>query len=158
DAVAEVERRREVLDLAGGEQQRPLAVDGHPEQRQETGVLGEQPGRGAVDVADLVADAERRALEDRERHYSSRRTNRAPLDCRSALTTISSMFTCSGRVTANRMQSAMSDAVSGSIPLYTAFACSTSPRKRITENSVSTAPASTVEMRIGRPRKSSRSA
>ena len=42
---------------------------------------------------------------------------RPPLDWASALTTISSMLTCSGRVSAKSTQSAMSSAVSGSTPL-----------------------------------------
>ena len=50
-----------------------------------------------------------------ETHYSAR-TMRAPLDCASALTTISSMFTCGGRVKANRTQSATSSGVTGSMP------------------------------------------
>ena len=44
------------------------------------------------------------------------RTMRAPLDCASAFTTISSMFTCAGRVTANMTQSATSSGVTGSRP------------------------------------------
>ncbi len=44
------------------------------------------------------------------------RRMRPPLDWASALTTISSTFTCSGRVSAKRMQSAMSSGVSGSTP------------------------------------------
>ena len=75
-----------------------------------------------------------------------------------ALTTISSTFTCHGRVSAKRMQSATSSATSGSTPLYTESACSTSPLKRTIENSVRAIPGSTVVMRIGRPSRSSRSA
>ena len=46
----------------------------------------------------------------------SRRTIRPPLDCAIALMTISSTFTCSGRVSAKRTQSATSSAVIGSSP------------------------------------------
>ncbi len=61
------------------------------------------------DVAAVVADAERRSLEDREHlASSSRRTIRPPLDWARALITISSTLTCSGRVTAKRTQSATS--------------------------------------------------
>ena len=43
-------------------------------------------------------------------------TDRLPLDCAIALTTISSMFTCGGRVRAKRTQSATSSGVTGSRP------------------------------------------
>ena len=56
------------------------------------------------------------------------RTTLAPPDCASALTTISSTLTCSGRVSANMTQSATSSGVTGSTPSYTAFAASASPR------------------------------
>ncbi len=56
------------------------------------------------------------------------RTTLAPLDCASALTTISSTLTCNGRVRANMTQSATSSGVTGSTPSYTAFAASASPR------------------------------
>ena len=111
--VAQVERRGEVLDHAGREQQRLRAVDRQAQQREEAGVLGEQPLGLAVDVAQLVADAERRALEDRECHQASRAI-RTGLDCASAFTTSSSMFTCGGRVRTKRTHSAMSSGVSGS--------------------------------------------
>ena len=55
-------------------------------------------------------------------HQASLRTIRPPLDCARALITISSIFTCSGRVIAKRTQSATSSAVSGSTPSYGAFA------------------------------------
>ena len=116
ERVAEIERGRVVLDRPGGEQQRLLAVHRQPEERKEARVLREEAARLLADVASLVADAERRALEDRQRHYWSRRM-RPPLDWASALTTISSTFTCSGRVSAKRTQSATSSAVSGSTPL-----------------------------------------
>ena len=67
--VAKVERRRGVLDLAGGEQERRLAVHGQPEEREVPGVLGEEAAGLLGDVAALVADAEGRSLEDRERHH-----------------------------------------------------------------------------------------
>ena len=44
------------------------------------------------------------------------RTTRAPLDWASALITISSRFTCSGRVSAKSTQSATSSGVTGSRP------------------------------------------
>ena len=66
--VAEVERRGEVLDDSGREQQRLRAVHGQAEQREEARVVGEEALRLAVDVAALVADAERRAFEDRVGH------------------------------------------------------------------------------------------
>ena len=53
--------------------------------------------------------------DDAQHHYVSRKT-RAPEDWFRAFTTISSMFTCQGRVRAHITQSAMSSAVSGSIP------------------------------------------
>ena len=70
--VAQVERGREVLDLVGREQQRRLAVDRQLEDGQEADVLGEEPARRPAEVAAVVADAERRALEDGQRHrYAS---------------------------------------------------------------------------------------
>ena len=117
--VPQVERRREVVDLARREQQRRHTVDGQPEAGEEARVAGEQPAGPLVDVPALVADAERRALENGQGHarrgYWSRRM-RPPLDWASALTTISSTFTCSGRVSAKRTQSAMSSDMSGSTP------------------------------------------
>ena len=68
ERVAQVERRREVLDLAVGEEQRLLAVERQAQKREEARVVGEEALRLAVDVAALVADAEGRALEDRDRH------------------------------------------------------------------------------------------
>src|SRR6185503_16722949 len=160
ERVAEEERGREVLDLARREEQRRLAVHGQPQEREKPRVVGEEPGRAAADVPPLVADAERRALENRERHGAggSLLTIRAPEDCASAFTTISSTFTCRGRVSAKRMQSATWSGVIGSTPAYTAFAASSSPRKRTREKSVSTRPGSTVVRRIGRPSRSSRRA
>ncbi len=67
--VAEVERGGEVVHLVRGQQQRALAVDRELQAGQEAGVLGEKPARRpGADVSDVVADAERRALEDRDRH------------------------------------------------------------------------------------------
>ena len=66
--VAQVERGRVVLDLALREQQRPVAVHGQDPVREEASVAREEAHGGAVDVAVLVRDAERRALEDRDRH------------------------------------------------------------------------------------------
>ena len=71
DGVTEVEGCGEVLDLARREQQRPGAVDAKLEPREETGVLGEEAAGAAVEIADLVADAEGRALEDRHPHARS---------------------------------------------------------------------------------------
>src|SRR5207253_9567769 len=117
ERVAQEERGREVLDLAGREQQRPRAVDRQLQVREEARVLGEEPVRlRAADVAELVADAEGRALEDRELAHASRWT-RAPEACCVALTTTSSTFTCQGRVSANMTQSAMSSATIGCTPL-----------------------------------------
>ena len=61
------------------------------------------------------ASGSRRRTGCEDASYSAR-TMRAPLDCASALTTISSMFTCGGRVSANRTQSATSSGVTGSRP------------------------------------------
>ena len=46
----------------------PGAVDEQDEARQETRVMGEEPGGREVDVAALVGDAERRPGENRLRH------------------------------------------------------------------------------------------
>ena len=118
ERVAHEERGGEVLDLVRREQQRALAVDGEPEAREEPRVLGEEALALVVEVTDLVADAERRAFEDSQLsgHQVSLRTMRPPEDCARALTTISSTLTCGGRVTANRMQSAMSSAFGASTP------------------------------------------
>ena len=106
------------------------------------GHLAEHPAEleaavAAVVVADgqqrdgLVARLAQRAVEpehDRQdprhdhdaprcgRRHCSRKT-RAPDDWFRALTTISSMLTCHGRVSAHMTQSAMSSATSGSTPL-----------------------------------------
>jgi hypothetical protein len=81
--VAHEERGGEVLDFVRCEQQRPLAVDRQLQAGEEPRVVCEQALDVAVQVADLVADAERRALEDPEllRHRagsSHRSTGRAP--------------------------------------------------------------------------------
>ena len=111
ERVAEEERGRVVLDLPRREQERPLSVDAQLEPREEARVLGEEAARRAVEVADLVAEAERRAFQNRQ-HVAHSRWILAPLDCASALITISSRFTWSGRVSANITHSAMSSAVS----------------------------------------------
>src|SRR4051794_8064912 len=117
ERIAQKERRGEVFDLAGGKQQRRRAVDRQPQLRQEARVVGEEPVRLlAADVAAIVTDAERRALEDRQLRHSVRKT-RPPDACAVALTTISSTFTCSGRVSAHITQSAMSSATIGCTPL-----------------------------------------
>ena len=113
ERVAQEEGGREVLDLARREQQRRGAVDGQAEPREEARVVGEQAVRLAGDVAALVADAEGRAFEDRQRHQASRRI-RAGLDCARALTTSSSTFTCGGRVSAKSTHSATSSGVMAS--------------------------------------------
>ena len=66
ERVPQEERGREVLDLAGGEQQRPRVVQSQPQRRKEARVLAVETVRASVDVADVVADAEGRALEDRQ--------------------------------------------------------------------------------------------
>src|SRR5205085_8410817 len=78
ERVAHVERGREVLDLSGREQERPLAVDREREAREEARVFGEEPARLAVEVADLVGEAEGRALEDGHGHRELLRTQDAP--------------------------------------------------------------------------------
>ena len=65
-SVAKVESRLEVLDPAGGEEQRARLADAQDEPREEPRVVGEEPARRGADVAALVADAEGGALEDRE--------------------------------------------------------------------------------------------
>ncbi len=75
--VPEEERRREVLDAAGREKERPLPVDDELEARQVTRVLREQAPGAVADVAPLVADAERRAFEDRQ-HEGDRAPSRGP--------------------------------------------------------------------------------
>ena len=109
-AVPEVERRPEVLDAARGEQERSRAADSEDESREEAGVVREEPARLGGDVPAVVADAEGRSFEDRE-HYEALRTIRPPLDWARALITISSMFTCSGRVM--REEDAVRDVVRG---------------------------------------------
>ena len=66
--VAQEEGRRVVLDLVGREQQRLPAVDRQPEDGEVPGVVGEEAARLVPEVAPLVADAERRPLEDGQRH------------------------------------------------------------------------------------------
>src|SRR5437588_12330450 len=116
--VSHEERGGEVLDLVGGEQQRTLAVDRQPKAREEPSGLGEETLTFCVEVAELVADAEGGALEYSQlaRHQLSARSIRPPEDCARALTTSSSTLTCGGRVTANRMHSAMSSGFIASTP------------------------------------------
>ena len=119
ERVAGVEGGREVLDPARREQERTCAVDRERERREKARVVRVEPTQPAADVAELVTDAEGRALEDGQRHAAatrSLRTTRAPLDWASALITISSRFTCSGRVRAKRTHSATSSGVTGSSP------------------------------------------
>jgi hypothetical protein len=72
--VAKVERRREVVHAGRREPQRLRAVHRQDPAREEAGVVREEPGRRRLEVADVVRDAERRALEDRERRHYYRRT------------------------------------------------------------------------------------
>ena len=67
--VAQEERGREVLDLAGRERHRPLAVDGQSEAREEAGVVGVEPVRALVNCAVVGADAKSRSIEDSEGHH-----------------------------------------------------------------------------------------
>src|SRR5947207_705739 len=83
--IAHEERRGEVLDLPRGEQQRLRAVERDAEPRQEPRVVAVEPVSLVVDVAELVADAEARALEDGQIHgatpsgqFAPRSTGRAP--------------------------------------------------------------------------------
>ena len=103
-----------VLGLSRREEERALAVDRQLEVGQEARVIGVEAARREREVAVLVADAEIRPLEDRYCHQS--RMILDAVDCASALTTSSSTLTWFGRVTANRMHSAMSSGVSGSTP------------------------------------------
>ena len=117
ERVAQVERRREVLDLAGREQQRraPLIVSAQP--REEARVLAEEAvRRGRSMSPTLVADAERRAFEDRERQHGYARAidARHPLDwCERLDDDLVDVHVRAGRVSAKRTQSAMSSGVSG---------------------------------------------
>ena len=77
ERVAEKVRGREVLDGAGREQQGPLAVDRELEPREKARVVGEEPVRRVAHVAELVADAEGGAFEDRLLRHGIRATARA---------------------------------------------------------------------------------
>ena len=66
--VAQEERGREVLHLVGGEEEGHLAVDQQLQPGEEPCVAGEEAARLLADVTAVVADAEGRALEDRQRH------------------------------------------------------------------------------------------
>ena len=136
----------------------PLIVSSRRERKRVSSA--KKPARRAADVAELVADAEGRALEDRERHDAASlpRMMRAPLDCASALTTISSTFTCGGRVTAKRTQSAMSSGVTRLDALVDGVA--PSPRRpEADDREVGLdEPGVDGRERIGRPSRSSRSA
>src|SRR5207237_1805831 len=101
----------------GREQQGPLGVDRHVQGREEACVLCEQALHVRAEVAELVADAKRRAFENAELlGHGQLRIIRAPDACASALTTSSSTLTCRGRVTAKRTHSAMSSGVIASTP------------------------------------------
>ena len=71
DRVAQKERSGEVVHLVGGEHERPGAVDREHPTGKEAGVVGEEAHHGLGDVAALVGDAERRALQNRQRHVYS---------------------------------------------------------------------------------------
>ena len=66
--VAQEEGGRVVLDLVRGQQQRQTSLDGEPEDGEVPRVVREEAARLVPEVAALIADAEGRALEDRERH------------------------------------------------------------------------------------------
>ena len=68
ERVARVEGGGEVLHLARGEKQRTVPVHRHGERREESRVVRVEAAGPVAQVAELVADAERRPLEDRERH------------------------------------------------------------------------------------------
>ncbi len=67
--IAQEERRREVLDLAGRERHRALAVDREPQAREKAGVVRVEPLRALLDRTVIGTDAERRPVEDCERHH-----------------------------------------------------------------------------------------
>ena len=72
----EEEPRLEVLQVVGRQRVQPLAVDRQHPARQEPGVEREQPGRigqRRLDVAALVADDERVAVEDLDQSVAHRR-------------------------------------------------------------------------------------
>ena len=66
--VAQEEGGRVVLDLVRRQEQRQASFDREPEDGEVARVVGEEAAGLVPEVAALVADAERRALEDRERH------------------------------------------------------------------------------------------
>ncbi len=66
--VARVEGCREVLDRARGEQKRPTALHRERERRQKARVVRVEAVDASRDVAEVVADAEGRAFEDRQCH------------------------------------------------------------------------------------------
>ena len=116
DRVAQVEGGGEVLDLPRREQERADAVDAELERERKRVSSANSP---------LVLPSRSPISSQMQKVDPSRivsaigtyfRTMRAPLDCAMAFTTISSMFTCAGRVNANRTQSATSSAVTGSRP------------------------------------------
>src|SRR5207253_4984056 len=98
----------------------------------------------------LVARATLRPSSHTRRHASLRSTTYT-FRCAVGRMTMSRMLTCSGRLTTYAIASAMSSAVSGWNPRYTALARPASPWNRTSENSVSANPGSTLETRIGVP-------
>ncbi len=66
--VPQEEGGREVLDLARREQERAGAVDREDAAGEEASVVGEEAHGRPVEVAALVANAERRAFQDRQGH------------------------------------------------------------------------------------------
>src|SRR5690348_8532067 len=114
-----------------------------------------------ADVAEDPAHALERRIVPRaqiaEHAHGVFRATWCDAACATGLTTISSMSTCGGRVTAKRMQSATSAADSGFRPAYTALAACLSPWNRTTLKSVSTSPGAISVTRIGSPLSSRRS-
>ena len=77
--VAEVVRRAEVVDRARGQEQRALAVEQQPAAREHARVVGEHALGADADVADVVADHERRAVEDRQHAHHPPSTRQSML-------------------------------------------------------------------------------
>ena len=113
ERVAQEEGGREVLDLAGGEQERPRAVHRQLEPGEEARVVGEEAVRLTVEIADLVADAEGRSFEDRELGHQPARTRPAARARANALITISSARAAKPRSLTRRLRAAPQDAAFG---------------------------------------------
>ena len=77
--IAQEERSREVVDGPRREEERPLAVDRQLEAGEKSRVVREQAVRRVDEIADLVGDAERGAVEDAKvGHYDGVRRMRPP--------------------------------------------------------------------------------